>query len=67
MPILKDSIDFHLWDEAIVEIMNALKEADLALAKHAIITAIRKSLQGPQVVNLSRMAAATSDLRTILR
>ena len=67
LPVLKDSIDFHLWDESVIEIMNALKEADSALAKHAIVTAIRKSLQGPQVINLSRMAASTSDLRTILR
>ena len=67
LPILKDSIDFQLWDESVTEIMNALKDADSALAKHAIVSAIRKSLQGPQVLNLSRMATSTSDLRTILR
>ena len=67
LPILKDSIDFPLWDESVTEIMNALKDVDSALAKHAIVSAIRKSLQGPQVQNLSRMAASTSDLRTIIK
>ena len=67
LPILRDSLDFPLWDEAVNEIMNALKGVDSALAKNTIVAAIRKSLQGPQIQNLSRMAASTSDLRTIIR
>ena len=59
LPILRDSLDFPLWNEAVNEIMNALQGVDSALAKNTIVAAIRKSLQGPQIQNLSRMAATT--------
>ena len=46
--------------------MNALKGVDSALAKNTIVAAIRKSMQGQQIQNLTRMGAMTNNLGTII-
>ena len=45
-------------------VLQALKESDNSpLARHNILLAIRKSIQGPQVQNVIKMAAASGIFR----